>query len=266
MNSRGKIVFETKETSNDASFVGWRSTTEFYYVEDDAIHLGDASTGMAGEPRKLPAVRSNAVGWDAAAERLLLVDDHTIHRIDPETGSDTTTPVTGGTAVGISRDGSRILLAAGGEMPNQVWDSQLKKILYTAGSDSALSFASNGDVVETSSASEDSTFVALESGERITLRNPGTRGVNANQFVQFPVSNDGSLYLTTENRGFVKIVARGTGQEWGRIPVELFQDDTAGEWAYGAFSGNSARIFLISTSGPPGFEPILTVVDAAPEP
>ena len=264
MDGRGKVVFETKEGTDGLAFVGWRSNTEFYYIENNALHLVDANTGRVSDPRQLPAVRSNAVGWDAAAKQVLLAEDHAIHRVDPDSGSSSTTPVTGGSVVDISRDGSRILVASGVEVANQVWDSQLRNLLYSVTGDSALSFAANGDVVETPSNSGDSTLIAIDSGKRITLRNAGAPGATASQFVQFPASIDGSLYLTTENRGFVKIVARGNGQEWGRLPMELFQDDTYGEWAYAAFSGDGGRIFLVSSSGTPQFAPILTVVDVAP--
>lgn len=45
--------------------------------------------------------------------------------------------------------------------------------------------------------------------------------------------------------------------------MTAFEDDLTGQWAYGAFSGDGKRIFLLSNGE--DFEPLLTVVDIDPD-
>lgn len=266
MDDQGAAVFDRRSTSDEPHFVGWLSTSEFAYLSGGMVRVFDVSSQQETQHVAAPALGDAgiSVGWDDASHSVLLADDQAYHRFDLSTQTDESTPLEGREIAAISPDGSRVLIAAGGNEANEVWDSALKRQIYRAATKATLSFASNGDVVERSAESPSVKLLGLDGGQVVMLTAGGARGDTASAFNQFPVAPDGSIYLTTATRGYVKFMSRDTGQEWGRLPMHLFQDDTAGEWAYAGFSADGNRVAIVSRSDAPDFAPQLTVVDLAP--
>lgn len=267
MDTAGALMFDVGGVSDGIQFAGWMSETELIYLQGGALHRFDVRSRTETGWWQAPPLGDAglAVGWDAATGKVLLADEDAFHRFDPATGADDVTPLAGRTVTAMSVDGARVLLAVGVSLANQVWDSQLEQSLYEAQPGASLSFATNGDVVERPADGSQVRLLGLDGGVTVQLEAGGARDGNASAFSKLPVGPDRAVYLTTETRGFVKFRSLTTNQEWGQLPLELFQDDTTGEWAYAGFSGDGRRVALISLRKQGGtWEPVLTVVDLAP--
>lgn len=252
-DSQGKVVWsgDGGEGSDSMSFLDWRNETQFFVLSTDAISLISLPDGQVLGSWPAPTLDYVvASAWDSQANRLRVAGKTSLLTLNPESSALEEAPLNGRVVNAISRDGARMLVDSGESV--SVWDSELKHELYQTTARSAeASFTDDGNLVIWGDSGRE--YVPLDGGKAIS--------VAGNKFSRVPVSPDGKLYLTTDVRGYVRIVSRETGQEWGRIPAELFQDDTAGESADAAFSGDGSRILIVASAGVPDYGSQLSAID-----
>ncbi len=253
LDNRGATLFKVGGVPTAAHFLGWRSDTHVLYLSDGEVREYDIAARHQVQAHKTPELKTASGAWDARAGQVILADaTGAYHRIDPDDGTTTRLSTSGRAVAGFSRDGSYVLLKEGAApaVVYSVWDSELRHQLLEH---SQIRFTdSDGHVVV-----GDGPSSAL-----VSLSDPGSIvaevGADVSVFGGRLVTN-GSTYLTASLRGYALLVDSKSTQEWGRIPLTLFQDDTTGEWAHAAFSGDGKRVFFISSSA--AFEPVLTVVE-----
>lgn len=253
LDNRGTTLFKVGGTSDTTRFLGWRSDTHVLYWSDGEVREYDIAAQRMVQVHKSAEMKATFGKWDARAGQMILTDaTGAYHRIDPDDGTTTRLSTSGREVVGFSRDGSYVLLREGAAPAEvyTVWDSELRHQLLEH---SQIRFTdSDGHVVVGDGPS--SALVSLSDPGSIVAK----LGADVSAFAGRPVTN-GSTYLTAAIRGHVLLIDSKSAQEWGRIPLTLFQDDTTGEWAHAAFSGDGKRVFLISSSA--ASEPVLTVVE-----
>ncbi len=227
-------------------FLGWKDDEQFLVARDNQVAL--ATIAIHGFAKSWPIRDELRAGaWDASSKRVVLYDSSSLYALDLDSGERVATSLDGWSVESFSRDGSKLIATRGDVYA--VWNSRMERKLYE--SSDRLELVDSGDVVVAAPAGPE--YVALDGSRRIAL--------GENSFNTRTVSPDGKLYLSTEVRGYTKIVPLAGGQEWGRVPMELFDDDTMGTFAMAAFSGDGNRIFIISSSGSPDYKPVLITLD-----
>lgn len=246
-DAEGRAVWRSGGAARDMTwFLGWKNEEQFLVVRDDRVML--ATIPIPGFTQTWAIPDGLLPGaWDASTNRVVLHDSSSLHALDLDSGESVATSLDGWDVASFSRDGSKLIATRGDVYA--VWNSRMERKLYE--SSDRLELVDSGDVVVAAPAGPE--YVALDGSRRIAL--------GENSFNTRTVSPDGKLYLSTEVRGYTKIVPLAGGQEWGRVPMELFDDDTMGTFAMAAFSGDGNRIFIISSSGSPDYKPVLITLD-----